>query len=268
MREIRPSAPEVNVASPENSHSVVSPSSKTWLPRAPSALQAAVIAGLEGDGAALRAQVAVPGHLREGDRHQEPPALDPQPRHRVQFQEREIEAGVPRVVVVADERQRRDVGRQQRVLVAAVVEVAADAEDHLAAPELEPGTQLDPPPVVVLRRRRVFRPLLAREAVAVELCAEIVAGLIDRLRLLGESGSAAGERNEHGEPGQRTFHDTSAFPVLETNPNRISTFGRDSNTRPRRGRARPRSSRLVSRRRSHLDRRQAAGTRATAAEGA
>ena len=121
----------------------VSSSSNTWLPRAPSTVgasrfSAAEVAG-QRDRAALRAQVAVPDHLGQPDRHRERPPCSRSQR-RLEPSEGEVEAGVVRMVVVAEQRRRAG-----HVVVAALVEVAADAQLEAADTDLQPRRRASAP---------------------------------------------------------------------------------------------------------------------------
>jgi hypothetical protein len=84
----------------------------------------------------LGAEVAVPDHLREPHRHREPPRVQSQ-GSRIHADEREIEARVPRIVVVA---QQRHHGRETGVPLAAEHEVASHPEQEAVDADLHART--------------------------------------------------------------------------------------------------------------------------------
>jgi hypothetical protein len=167
-------------------------------------LEGSAVHRLERDLRPLRSQLAVPDHLREADRHREAPGVDPQAVGRLRAQEREVEAGVARVVVVAQQRQH---GQERGVALGAVDEVAADAEEEPVDPDLQPRPQPSQG-AIGLDERDGIGPLLPEEAVDLHLDAVPLALLIHGVGILGR-----GERGGSGERGEQegAFHERGFY---------------------------------------------------------
>src|SRR3989441_5538501 len=135
----------------------------------------ALVVRLQREGASLRPQVAVPQHLGQRHRHLEATALQARAAAHLPAREREVDAGVAGAVVVADDR----LGGQV-VLVAAPVELAADAQRHLVDADLHAGQHAQPPAVLVAEAAGDVedsrRPLLPPQAVELELEAVLLLG--------------------------------------------------------------------------------------------
>jgi hypothetical protein len=167
-------------------------------------------------GASLRPQVAVPDHLGERHRHEEAAAHGHHGPER-HLAPREVQPGVARLEVVADDRGRQRGSAAVRDLVVdvvAVVETPSDARLEGPHGHLDPRARPEHVAIEVQelegllahrRDRDVPGPLVASDRVAGEPEGRVLL-LVDGRRVLGEGGGRDGQRGEPGRGDEGAFH--------------------------------------------------------------